>query len=126
MDGTTPVPYFWVASREGTSPIGVSAFRGEASTAAAALLGQLPEGVAPAGTVGLFPCFTRGVNQYGKEDVESAAIVSSLPGAHVYGMFAHGELGPQSFSGYVGPQMQKPHAPCTQHSMTSILVIHTQ
>jgi len=49
--------------------------------------------------------------------------LSSLSSPKFYGMFAHGELGPSSFSGFrneagVG-------IGCTKHSMTSILSIHT-
>ena len=44
----------------------------------------------------------------------------------VYGMFAHGELGPETFSGFVdAPAEDKASVACTQHSMTSILAVHT-
>jgi hypothetical protein len=77
--------------------------------------------------VGLFPCFTRWVNQYGKENVESSQVVQELPQARVYGMFAHGELGPVAFAGFpLRPTSATlSPIPCTQHSMTSTPTIHT-
>ena len=61
----------------------------------------------------------------GAEDVESTAISNAIKNARIYGVFAHGELGPTAaFSdGFpVGPNS----IPCTQHSMTSILSLHTE
>ena len=120
------VPYFWVASPAGDEPIGVSTFTDDAAGATSALLGRLPAGWRP-NAVGLFPCFTRGVNLYGEEDVESSAVAGAgLPAStRVYGMFAHGELGPSSFSGFVrgASEAMVEHK---QHSMTSILAIHTE
>ena len=75
------------------------------------------------------PCVdsTRGVNLYQAEDVESTAIagVDALPrGARIYGMFAHGELGPSSFAGFTREAgMAVEHE---QHSMTTILAVHTR
>ena len=67
-----PVPFFWVASvAGGAAPVGVTTFTGEAGEAALGLLEQAP---GPVSAVGLFPCFTRGVNKYDAEDVETAAI----------------------------------------------------
>lgn len=116
------VPYFWVAdvSKE---PIGVSTFTDDATEAFSSLLKEMPSGRKASGSVGLFPCFTRGVNQYGAENVESEAIGSVLNDARVYGMFAHGELGPKDFAGY---ESQSNKIACKQHSMTSILSIHTE
>jgi hypothetical protein len=46
----------------------------------------------------------------------------------IYGMFAHGELGPTTeFAGFT-PSKEANNdftIPCTQHSHTSILAIHT-
>jgi hypothetical protein len=77
--------------------------------------------------MGLFPCFTRGVNQYGRENVESSQVVQALPQARVYGKFAHGELGPAAFAGFPprSTSAKGSPTPCTQHSMTSILALHT-
>ena len=56
--------------------------------------------------------------------VETGAIGEVMPGLRMYGMFAHGELGPSSFKGFsttaAGPVASE------QHSMTSILAIHTE
>jgi len=118
------VPFFWVASQAGSSPVGVSTFTGEAGSAAQSLLDMAPSGYAP-DAVGLFPCFTRGVNQYGAENVETDAIRAVLDSAaapRIYGMFAHGELGPSSYSGFSSDVQSLAHE---QHSMTSILAVHT-
>lgn len=116
------VPYFWIADKE--SSVGVSIFAGDADAGEVtkSLLQMIPSGREATGSIGLFPCFTRGVNQYGAENVESESISRSVPNARVYGMFAHGELGPQDFVGFAeGPNK----IACTQHSMTSILAVHT-
>ena len=120
--GLAKVPYFWVADTSST-PTGISTFTEEdAKSPVQSLLKDIPAGLKPS-SVGLFPCFTRGVNLYGAEHVEPTAISSILPQARIYGMFAHGELGPDSFSGYVSSPNQ---IACKQHSMTSILTIHTE
>ena len=47
-----------------------------------------------------------------------------LPAAtRIYGMFAHGELGPAEFSGFTREPTSVAHR---QHSMTSILAVHTE
>lgn len=128
--GLTQVPYFWVADEEAAST-GVSTFTGEAGAATSALLAKLPPGRAASGAVGLFPCFSRGVNQYGEEHVEPTAIGATVtstttgtPATRVYGMFAHGELGPTEFSDFTTYEGSD-SIPCTQHSGASILSIHT-
>ena len=95
------MPFFWVAFPSGSSPVGVSTFTEDAAASAASLVGKTPAGWAPS-TVGLFPCFTRGVNLYKEEDIESGAIAGGpLPATtRVYGMFAHGELGPSAYCGF--------------------------
>ena len=126
-DGTLePVPFFWVASPTKSEPTGVATFTEDAGGAASSLLTKVPQGWKPA-SVGLFPCFTRGVNLYDAEDVESTAIGTALQGeasgARIYGMFAHGELGPSDFAGFTSEATAVPHE---QHSMTSILTVHTR
>ena len=119
------VPYFWVADTSG-EPIGVSTFQDEAGSATSSLLEKLPSGHKASGSIGLFPCFTRGVNHYGKEHIEptevAASVKDSVTPPRIYGMFAHGELGPSSYAGFTS---ESNTIPCTQHSMTSILSIHT-
>lgn len=61
--------------------------------------------------------FTRGVNQYDKEDVESRTIGTIMKASQVYGMFARGELGPSASSNN--------NIECEQHSDSTILPIHT-
>lgn len=119
-----PVPYFWVAETSGAMT-GIKTFTGEAAEATQSLLESLPTGWKLTGDIGLFPCFTRGVNQYGKENIETQAIgtvLKPLP-LRVYGMFAHGELGPCTFSGFTNEAGNK--ISCEQHSGSSILSIHT-
>lgn len=122
------MPYFWVASTAGSAPIGVATFTEDAGGATSALLSKLPASFEPQ-HIGLFPCFTRGVNLYKAEDVETAEIAAVLPAPspRVYGMFAHGELGPSGgWSGFAreptGGAAALAHE---QHSMTSILAVHT-
>jgi len=122
------VPYFWIANQDESMPIGVSAFKGDASSATKELLLKKPSGF-KTDCIGLFPCFSRGINQYNAENVESQAITSVLDindGAptRIYGMFAHGELGPSNnFYGFVNDEND---IKCEQYGMTSILSIHTQ
>jgi hypothetical protein len=101
----------------------------EAGPVIQSLLSAVPTGRAPSNVVRLFPCFTRGVDQYeyGGENVESSHAVQELPQARVYGMFAQGELGPVAFAGFPPrpTSVTLPPIPCTQHSMTSTLTIHT-
>jgi hypothetical protein len=134
-DEWVQVPYFWVVDTgdEGSSSVGVTIFSEdqEAGPAVRTLLSAVPTGLVATDAVGLFPCFTRGVNQYGTEDVESSQIVQVLPHARVYGMFAHGELGPVAFTGFPSKSTRPSSTsqssvpiPCTQHSMTSILALH--
>jgi len=117
-------PYFWIGSKENDLPVGISTFTGEAGDACASLMGKVSNGYVLSGDVGLFPCYTRGVNQYGEEDVETSAIAKTMTKAkaRVYGMFAHGELGPSQFAGFVDKAGE---IPCEKHSMTSILSMHT-
>lgn len=116
------IPYFWIATKAGIELVGVATFTGEAAPATESLLAKIPSGWKPSGAVGLFPCFTRGENQYGTENVEVDAISRTMSSPRIYGMFAHGELGPSSFSGFASDAQK---VDCHQHSMTSILAIHT-
>lgn len=127
------VPYLWMTEKEDLSagvdppPTGISAFTGDAAEATRLLLKKLPNGFRATGSVGLFPCFTRGVNKYGAEDVESGA-VSKIIGesTRIYGMFAHGELGPSSYSGFATDVTVNGNGiGCEQHGMTTILSVHT-
>jgi small ligand-binding sensory domain FIST len=72
--------------------------------------------------VALFPCFMRGKNEYGVNDVEPAAVAAQLPSVPVFGMFCHGELGPRRCLGFT--IAEAPQQTCTQHSMTTIVAVH--
>lgn len=121
------VPYFWVADTS-DEPVGVSTFTEKAGPAVSSLLSKLPQSHEATESVGIFPCFTRGVNLYGEEHVEPKAVASilekesSIRRPRVYGMFAHGELGPSSFAGF---EKNPNFIDCTKHSMTTILSVHT-
>ena len=54
---------------------------------------------------------------------DAASASAALPGVRLYGMFAHGELGPSAFAGFAGADT--PAQPCTQHSMHTVLAVHT-
>lgn len=128
MDDLTKieVPYFWIADTTAANTgksTGIMTFTEDAAEAAQSLLKKLPNDVKTSRDVGLFPCFTRGVNRYAKEDVESTAISSVLPNTRIYGMFAHGELGPSSYVDFCSEPNN--NISCEQHSMSSILSIHT-
>lgn len=116
-----PIPYFWIAN--GASFVGVTSFTGDASTATKQLLSKKPFGC-KVDCIGLFPCFSRGVNQYNAENVETQEISSVINNIRIYGMFAHGELGPSNqFNGFVNDRNE---IQCEQYGLTSILSIHTQ
>lgn len=101
----------------------VTSFTGDASEAAAAAVQALPEAASPALAAGYFPCFCRGVNKYGEDGVEPAAFaaVPGLADVRLFGMFAHGELGPP----VGGPVLTSEGATKAElHSMTSILALY--
>eukprot|EP00747_Dinoflagellata_sp_TGD_P210051 gnl/TRDRNA2_/TRDRNA2_83384_c0_seq2.p1 gnl/TRDRNA2_/TRDRNA2_83384_c0~~gnl/TRDRNA2_/TRDRNA2_83384_c0_seq2.p1 ORF type:complete len:204 (+),score=34.51 gnl/TRDRNA2_/TRDRNA2_83384_c0_seq2:702-1313(+) len=125
LEGATfsPIPQFFVATLSKADPVGIAAFTGDAGEATTGLLNKMPEDHQASGSVALFPCFTRGINEYGRNDVEPAAISAKMPGCRIFGMFAHGELGPSSFAGFSPPAAAKQE--CTQHSMTSIIALYT-
>jgi len=115
------VPFFCVSTRD--NPVGIAAVQSDVGTATRDLLSQLPPGREASGAVALFPCFTRGVNEYDKNDVEPEAVSQALPGCRIFGMFAHGELGPASFSGFCPPAQSE--QTCVQHSMTTVMAVYT-
>ena len=51
------------------------------------------------------------------------AIGKVMVGVRMYGMFAHGELGPSSYSGFASSAAGP--VPSEQHSMTSILIFNS-
>jgi hypothetical protein len=55
--------------------------------------------------------------------VEVDAIGKVMVGVRMYGMFAHGELGPSSYSGFASSAAGP--VPSEQHSMTSILIFNS-
>ena len=61
----TQIPYFWIADTTEQPSVGVSTFADnqDAGEAIQSLVEKLPSTRKSTGTVGLFPCFTRGVNQ---------------------------------------------------------------
>jgi hypothetical protein len=113
------VPYFHVSTA--SDPVGTTSFTSDAKGAMQTLLDQLPPGNR-VGAVALFPCFMRGINEYGVNNIEPDALWEILPDVPIYGMFCHGELGPKGCVGF--ESAQDPRKSCRQHSMTSIVAMH--
>mmetsp|Transcript_35746 Transcript_35746/g.83120 ORF Transcript_35746/g.83120 Transcript_35746/m.83120 type:complete len:396 (-) Transcript_35746:66-1253(-) len=115
------VPQFAVSTPTGV----VSSFVGDAGEAATTALQALPNPGAAPSTAGYFPCFMRGVNQYGEDGVEPAAFVASGLQAKLFGMFAHGELGPPKGKPVACPVGAPPEGAVEMHSMTSVLALYS-
>jgi hypothetical protein len=116
------IPWFSIsmlATLEQT--VGTTSFTADAKGSVQRLLKQAPAG-SRVETVALFPCYMRGKNEYGANNVESDAVSELLPEVPIYGMFCHGELGPRQCMGF--DSTQKPQQFCTQHSMTTIVAVH--
>jgi len=117
-----PVPHIFVSTRRVPDvSLGTTSFTSDARGAVRQLLDRAPGG-SQVEAVALFPCFMRGKNTYGKNNVEPAAISELLPGVPIFGMFCHGELGPKGNMGF--DTTKRPQQSCTQHSMTSIVAVH--
>jgi len=115
-------PYFFVSSATAAGhTVGLTSFNADAKAAVQALLDGTPSGEV-VDTVGLFPCFMRGVNEYGVSNVEPDVISELLPGVPVYGMFCHGELGPGQCLGF--DAADKPQQSCRLHSGITIVAAH--
>ena len=106
--------------RSADSAVGVTSFTGDAKDAIQELVGRMPPGF-QAEAVALMPCFMRGKNRYGKNDVEPGVVSELLPGVPIFGMFSHGEFGPKQCLGFDSDQGPET---CGSHSMTSIVAIH--
>jgi hypothetical protein len=121
--GFDPMPRFFISSTPTPAgAVGTTSFTDDAKTAAAELLDQLPPGHRVE-AVALMPCFMRGKNLYGRNDVEPDALAELLPGVAIFGMFCHGELGPKRCLGF--DSTGNPGQSCRTHSMTSIVAVHT-
>ena len=116
------VAQFFVSSEAGSAAlVGLTSFTDDVSGNMTRLLAGMPAGY-QADAVALMPCFMRGKNTYGNNDVEPAAISETLPGVPLFGMFCHGELGPSGCLGFgAGRDTQRSHR---LHSMTSIVAVH--
>ena len=116
------VPYFFVSTvATPRRMVGTTSFTANVKGAVRTLLNQAPTG-SQVEAVALFPCFMRGKNEYGVNNVEPDAVSELLPHVPVYGMFCHGELGPKQCLGF--DSTRKPQQVCTQHSMTTIVAVH--
>jgi hypothetical protein len=119
-----PVPRFCVSSLATPGQtVGTTAFTGEATDALQILLDRAPPG-SRVDAVGLFPCFMRGKNAYGRNPVEPDAVTALWPRTPIYGLFCHGERGPQTGLGF--NSTPKPQHACTQHSMTTVVAVHAR
>ncbi|CAE7948571.1 unnamed protein product [Symbiodinium sp. KB8] len=111
-----PVDEFVVSS---SVPSAVTSFDGdnaaEMAKATAAAVGS------PATAAGYFPCFCRGYNKYEENDVEPKAFEGDggLAGVPLFGMFAHGELGPGMDATVAASAEEVPKPSHEIHSMTS-------
>jgi hypothetical protein len=117
-----PVPGFVVSTLAGEDwAVGTTSFTADPTGSVRALLDGAPADVRVQ-AVALFPCFMRGKNAYGENDVEPDAVSALLPGVPVFGMFCHGELGPRRCLGFSSGADAA--ADCGQHSMTTIVAVH--
>lgn len=118
------VPHFFVCFSAEAGPVGVITFEGDAGKAIEEVLSKRPGGGTTRSTVAMFPCFTRGINEYGRNDVEPEVVAAKFPdGCVTFGMFAHGELGPSSFVGW-SPPCVDPQS-CKEHGGTTVLALFT-
>lgn len=117
-----PVDEFVVSS---SVPSAVTSFDGdnaaEMAKATAAAVGS------PATAAGYFPCFCRGYNKYEENDVEPKAFEGDggLAGVPLFGMFAHGELGPGMDATVAASAEEVPKPSHEIHSMTSVLAVYS-
>lgn len=110
------VPQFAVS----TSHAVISSFADDAGQAASAALKAMRK---EPKVGGYFPCFMRGINQYGKDGVEPSAFAERGLNVRLFGMFAHGELGPPKGCPIVCG-LETPAVTAELHSMTSVLALY--
>jgi hypothetical protein len=104
------------------TPSKVVSFDGDAEKATATVSTGLSEKPT---AVGYIPCFCRGFNKYGKDNVEPDAIAASgLKNVPLFGMFAHGELGPSKDKVVELAADGKASASHEVHSMTSVMALY--
>lgn len=113
-------PHRWLAVSHPASGVGLTSFTEHPADAVRDLLGQASG--QPMQAVALFPCFMRGKNVYGENDVEPRIVSELLPDVRVFGMFCHGELGPMRCLGFGATADTR--RTCTQHSMTTIVAAY--
>eukprot|EP00929_Paragymnodinium_shiwhaense_P042139 TRINITY_DN21857_c0_g1_i2.p1 TRINITY_DN21857_c0_g1~~TRINITY_DN21857_c0_g1_i2.p1 ORF type:complete len:418 (+),score=83.55 TRINITY_DN21857_c0_g1_i2:51-1256(+) len=117
------VPRFAISANQASSPTVVSSFQdgdaGDAAEAALKALSGKPTAAA------YFPCFCRGFNKYGENGVEPDAFAKKgLDGVKLFGMFAHGELGPPLDKPVLCTADSPAAATAESHSSTSILALY--
>jgi len=105
----------------------VSTFAGDAAAAAKAAVASMPQEAKEVKSAGYFPCYMRGVNKYGTDGVECAEFAENgMDNIRLFGMFAHGELGPPEGSVLVGGADvggSIEQTPLSKHSMVSVLAL---
>lgn len=115
------VPQFAVS----TAGAAVSSFVGDAGEAAKATVGALPEAAKVPIAAGYFPCFCRGVNKYGEDGIEPGAFAENgLKDVPLFGMFAHGELGPAEGAPVSCSSSDGTPPSVEMHSATSVLAVY--
>lgn len=105
----------------------VSTFAGDAAAAAKVAVASMPQEAKEVKSAGYFPCYMRGINKYGTDGVECAEFAENgMDNIRLFGMFAHGELGPPEGSVLVGGADvggSIEQTPLSKHSMVSILAL---
>lgn len=115
------VPQFAVS----TTGAVVTSFDGDAGEAAKVSMSALSKVTVAPTAAGYFPCFCRGVNKYGEDGVEPDAFAANgLTEIPLFGMFAHGELGPPKGAPVVCLAEEPAAVAVEMHSMTSILALY--
>ena len=85
---------------------------------------EAAKGVPSASVAGYFPCFCRGYNKYKKDGAEPEAFEEAGVTVPLFGMFAHGELGPNKGPAVLVASGEAPSTEHEVHSMTSVLALY--
>jgi len=105
----------------------VSTFAGDAAVAAKVAVASMLKEAKEVKSAGYFPCYMRGINKYGTDGVECAEFAENgMDNIRLFGMFAHGELGPPEGSVLVGGADvggSIEQTPLSKHSMVSVLAL---
>lgn len=91
---------FFASITPNPHPVAIATVENDIADAVEDLKAKIPTSHHASGVVGLFPCFTRGINAFNRDNVEPDAVSDKLgPSCRIFGMFVHGELGPPAGTG---------------------------